>query len=261
METDPEMALTQENICGIVREYSPYECMIPIRDESLVPDSKEIIYSQRTSDDKIHVVKRKFLEDEHGNIYSEYRIKIPGSTDEKCFDDRGKTMDEWKKELPKVLEAGGFLDEPTAVSQSEERFLKYKEFLERNFSNAPEEGQEKAEVYSSEEAKEFVESMKKDMRQERDYEESLYTTVSVPATKIMADGEQVVCMELSEGLVKGIVVEGMDESTARVFVKEDSVYSVVKPNGQTKEMSGKDIIDEATKSAREELAKSIVRGR
>lgn len=261
METDPEMALTQENICGIVREYSPYECMIPIRDESLVPDSKEIIYSQRTSDDKIHVVKRKFLEDEHGNIYSEYRIKIPGSTDEKCFDDRGKTMDEWKKELPKVLEAGGFLDEPTAVSQSEERFLKYKEFLERNFLNAPEEGQEKAEVYSSEEAKEFVESMKKDMRQERDYEESLYTTVSVPATKIMADGEQVVCMELSEGLVKGIVVESMDESTARVFVKEDSVYSVVKPNGQTKEMSGRDIIDEATKSAREELAKSIVRGR
>ena len=103
--------------------------------------------------------------------------------------------------------------------------------------------------------------MKKDMIQERDYEESLYTTVSVPATKIMADGEQVVCMELSEGLVKGIVVESMDESTARVFVKEDSVYSVVKPNGQTKEMSGKDIIDEATKSAREELAKSIVRGR
>lgn len=261
METDPEAALTQENVCGIVKEYTPYECMIPIRDESLVPDSKEIYYSQRTSDDQIHVIKRKFLTDEQGNIYSEYRVKIAGSSDEKCFDDKGKTIEEWKKEIPKVLEAAGLIDAPTAVTQSEERFMKYKEFLERNFKTAPEEGQEKTEVYSSEEAKEFVESMKKEMQQERDYDQSLYTTVAVPATKIMADGEQVVCMELTEGLVKGVMVESMDDTTARVFVKEDAVYSVVKPDGQTKEMSGADIVAEATKSAKEELAKAIARGR
>ena len=262
METDPEMALTQENVCGIVREYTPYECMYPIRDESLVPDSKEIYYSQRGSDDQIHVIKRRFLTDEQGNIYSEYSVRIPGSSDVKSFNDRGKSEEEWKKEIPKILEAGGLLnDEPTAVTQSEERFLKYKEFLERNFKKAPEEGQEKAAVYSSEEAKEFVESHNRDVKQERDYEESLYTTIAVPATKIMADGEQVVCMELTEGLVKGVVVESMDDTTAKVFVKEDSVYSVVKPDGATKEMTGADIVAEATKSAKEELAKAIARGR
>ena len=103
--------------------------------------------------------------------------------------------------------------------------------------------------------------MKKEMQQDKDYEESLYTTVAVPATKIMADGEQVVCMELTEGLVKGVMVESMDDTTARVFVKEDSVYSVVKPNGQTKEMTGADIVSEVTKSAKEELAKALARGR
>ena len=262
METDPQMALTQENICGIVKEYTPYECMFPIRDESLVPDSKEIYYSQRTSDDKIHVVKRRFLQDEQGNIYSEYSVRMPGSTDVKRFDDKGKTKEEWEKEIPKVLEAGGFLaDEPTAVSQSEERFLKYKEFLERNFKAAPEEGHEKTEVYSNEEAKEFIEGYAREKEQAKDFEESLYTTVAVPATKIMADGEQVVCMELTEGLVKGVMVESMDDVSARVFVKEDAVYSVVKPDGQTKEMTGADIVAEATKSAKEELAKAIAKGR
>jgi len=262
METDPTMALTQENVCGIVKEFTPYECMFPIRDESLVPDSKEIYYSQRTSDDKIHVIKRRFLEDEHGNIYSEYCIRMQGSGDLKRFDDKGKSKEEWEKELPKVLEAGGFInDEPTAVSQSEERFLKYQEFLERNFKKAPDEGQEKTEVYSSEEAKEFVEGYAKEKEMGQVYEESLYTTVAVPASKIMADGEQVVCMELTEGLVKGVMVESMDDISARVFVKEDAVYSVVKPDGQTKEMTGADIVAEATKSAKEELAKAIAKGR
>lgn len=262
METDPQMALTQENVCGIVKEYTPYECMFPIRDESLIPDSKEIYYSQRTSDDKIHVIKRRFLQDEQGNIYSEYSARIPGSTDVVRFNDKGKSKEEWEKEIPKVLEAGGLLaDKPTAVSQSEERFIKYKEFLERNFKEAPKEGQEEAAVYSNEEAKEFVEGYAREKKQERDFEESLYTTVAVPAAKVMADGEQVVCMELTEGLVKGVMVESMDEATAKVFVKEDAVYSVVKPDGSTKEMTGADIVAEATKSAKEEVAKAITRGR
>ena len=263
METDPALALTQENICGIVREYSPYECMFPIRDESLVPDSKEVFYSQRTSDDQIHVIKRRFLEDEQGNIYSEYSIRVPGESTIKRFDDRGKTKEEWEKEIPKVLDAGGFLDAPTAVANSEERFLKYQEFIEKNFKKAPEKdkGQSKEHEYSSEEAKEFVESHNKENEQRQDYAESFYTTVAVPASKVMADGEQVVCMELAEGLVKGVVVESMDDTTAKVFVKEDATYSVVKPDGAKKEMTGAEIVAEATKSAREEFAKTMARGR
>ena len=263
METDPALALTQENICGIVREYSPYECMFPIRDESLVPDSKEVFYSQRSSDDQIHVIKRRFLEDEQGNIYSEYSIRVPGESTIKRFDDRGKTKEEWEKEIPKVLDAGGFLDAPTAVANSEERFLKYQEFIEKNFKQAPEQekGQSEEHEYSSEEAKEFVESHNKEKEQRQDYNESFYTTVAVPASKVMADGEQVVCMELAEGLVKGVVVESMDNTTAKVFVKEDATYSVVKPDGAKKEMTGAEIVAEATKSAREEFAKTMARGR
>ncbi len=263
METDPALALTQENICGIVREYSPYECMFPIRDESLVPDSKEVFYSQRTSDDQIHVIKRRFLEDEQGNIYSEYSIRVPGESTIKRFDDRGKTKEEWEKEIPKVLDAGGFLDAPTAVANSEERFLKYQEFIEKNFKKAPEKdkGQSKEHEYSSGEAKEFVESHNKENEQRQDFAESFYTTVAVPASKVMADGEQVVCMELAEGLVKGVVVESMDDTTAKVFVKEDATYSVVKPDGAQKEMTGAEIVAEATKSAREEFAKTMARGR
>lgn len=77
----------------------------------------------------------------------------------------------------------------------------------------------------------------------------------------MADGEQVVCMELAEGLVKGVVVESMDDTTAKVFVKEDATYSVVRPDGAKKEMTGAEIVAEATKSAKEEFAKSMARGR
>ena len=263
IETNPELALTQENICGIVREYTPYECMYPIRDESLVPDSKEVFYSQRGSDDQIHVIKRRFLEDEHGNIYSEYSVRIPGESTIKRFDDRGKSKEEWEKEIPKVLDAANFLNEPTAVTNSEERFLKYQEFIEKNFKQAPteEKGQSKEHEYSSEEAKEFVESHNKEAEQRRDYNESFYTTVAVPASKVMADGEQVVCMELAEGLVKGVVVESMDDTTAKVFVKEDATYSVVRPDGAKKEMTGAEIVAEATKSAKEEFAKSMARGR
>lgn len=263
LETDPTLALTQENVCGIVREYTPYDCMYPIRDEALVPDSKEIFYSQRTSDDKIHVIKRRFLNDEQGNIYSEYSVRIPGGTTIMRFDDKGKSKEEWEKEIPKVLEAGGFLKEqPTAVTHSEERFLKYQEFVEKNFKSASkEEGEKREHEYSSEEAKELVESHNREVTQKKNFEESFYTTVAVPSSKVMADGEQVVCMELAEGLVKGVVVESMDETTAKVFVKEDATYSVVKPDGVKKEMSGAEIVEQVNKTAREEFAKTMARGR
>ena len=263
LETDPALALAQENTCGIVREYTPYECMYPIRDDGLVPDSKEVFYSQRTSDDQIHVIKRRFLNDEQGNLYSEYSIRIPGESTIIRFDDKGKSKEEWEKEIPKVLEAGGFINgQPTAVTYSEERFLKYQEFIEQNFKKAPEnKGQEKDPSYSNEEAKELIETHNKETEQKKVFEESFYTTVAVPASKVMADGEQIVCMELEEGLVKGVVVESMDDKTAKIFVKEDATYQVVKPDGSQKEMSGADIVEATAKKAKEELSKSLAKGR
>ena len=60
-ERDPEKAMEQEKMCGIVREYEPYDCMWPVRDEDHVPKSKEVFYSQTTKDEKIHVIKREIF--------------------------------------------------------------------------------------------------------------------------------------------------------------------------------------------------------
>ncbi len=257
-EFDPELALKQENACGIVREYTPYDCMWPIRDESLVPESKEIYYSQKTSDAKIHVIRREFLSDEHGQIYSQYYIKQ--ASGEKVFSDYGLSSENWKKQMPLMLKEAGLVnEEPTAVVQSKERFLKYQEFVEENFkkAQAAENGEEK--TYSSEEAKQFVTEHNAETKQRTDYEDSLYTTVAVPVTSIMQDGDEVMCLELSEGLIRGVMIDSMDDRQASVFIKKDQSYTVLKPDGINEKLSGADIISDLTKDATEGIAKAVSR--
>lgn len=260
-EYDPSLALTQENVCGIVREYTPYECMWPVRDENLVPDSKEIYYSQRTSDDKIHVIRREFLSDEQGRIYSKYFVKRPGSESEKVFSDYGLSKEGWQEQIPGMLKEAGLVnEEKTAVVQSKERFLKYQEFVEENFKNAQAAKTNTGEKeYSSEEAKNFVKEHNSETLQRSSYEESLYTTITVPVSKLMQDGDEVMCLELSEGLLKGVMVDAMDDKTANVFIKGDNQYSVIKPDGSKTEMSGKDIIATSFSEAKEAATKALSR--
>ena len=77
----------------------------------------------------------------------------------------------------------------------------------------------------------------------------------------MPDGEEVMCMEISEGLVKGVMIESMDSKTAKVFIKDDATYSVTKHDGTTKEMKGSDIAKSVTDSAKEAISKVAGRGR
>lgn len=263
-ETDPEKALHQDEVCGIVREYTPYDCMWPVRDEDHIPESGELFYSQTTSDEKIHMIKREFKRDEHENIYSEYRIRMPGSSEVKVYSDYGMSKDQWKKQIPQMLKEAGLENEvKTAVVQSEDRFKKYQEYVEANFKNAPSESEEQKEEkpYSSEESKKFVKEHNKELKDKKDYEESLYSTVTVPVAKLMPDGEEVMCMELSEGLVKGVMIQDMDEKTAKVFIKDDATYSVVKPDGTTKEMLGSDISKAVNDSVKEAITRTAGRGR
>lgn len=260
-EFDPSLALSQENVCGIVREYTPYDCMWPVRDENLVPESKEIYYSQRTSDDKIHVVRREFLADDHGQIYSQYYVKRPGGNSEKMFSDYGLSRESWQEQIPGMLKEAGLVNEEmTAVVQSKERFLKYQEFVEENFKDAqaaktnPEEKE-----YSSEEAKSFVKEHNTETLQRQSYEESLYTTMTVPVSKLMQDGDEVMCLELSEGLLRGVMVDSMDDKNANIFIKGDHKYSIAKPDGSVAEMSGKDLINSAMSDAKEAATKAITR--
>ncbi len=67
------------------------------------------------------------------------------------------------------------------------------------------------------------------------------------------------CLELSEGLLKGVMVDAMDDKTANVFIKGDNQYSVIKPDGSKTEMSGKDIIATSFSEAKEAATKALSR--
>ena len=105
--TNPEEALAQYEVCGIVREYTPYDCMWPVRDEDHIPETGEVFYSQVTSDEKIHMIKREFRKDDAGHIYSEYKVRMPGSSEVKIFSDYGLSREEWKKQIPAMLREAG----------------------------------------------------------------------------------------------------------------------------------------------------------
>ena len=260
--TDPERALEQDEVCGIVREYTPYDCMWPVRDEDHIPETGEVFYSQVTSDEKIHMIKREFRKDDAGHIYSEYKVRMPGSSEVKIFSDYGLSREQWKKQIPAMLKEAGLENgQKTAVVQSEERFKKYQEYLEANFKKASE-GEKPAEAeYSSEEAKEFVKGYNAKVQDKKEYEETLYSTVAVPVAKLMPDGEEVMCMEISEGLVKGVMIESVNDKTAHVFIKDDATYSVQKHDGTMKEMSGLDIAKSVSESAKEAISKVAGRRR
>ena len=260
-EFDPALALSQEETCGIVREFTPYDCMWPVRDEKLVPESKEIYYSQRTSDDKMHVIRRKFKSDDAGHIYSQYYVRMPGTTSEKMYSDFGLSREGWQEKIPGMLKDAGLVNEEmTAVVQSKERFLKYQEFVEENFKNAQavKPAAENAE-YSSEEAKKFVTEHNEDSKQRQAYEETRFTTVTVPSSKVMQDGEEVMCLELEEGLLKGVMVDYMDDKEAHVFIHKDNKYSVTKPDGAVAEMSGKDILSAISEEGKDAGARAASR--
>lgn len=263
-EFNPEMALAQENACGIVKEYKPYDCMWPVRDSELVPESKEIFYSQRTSDDKIHYIRRKFVEDKKGNIFSEYYVRMPGSRKEKKFSDFGFTQEEWEKKLPEILKMAGLENEqPTAVVHSKERFAKYQEFMEENFRKAQEESlgekQEETKQYSSKEAREFVETQNVDTKTREAYEESQYTSIRVDIDKIMYDESDVICLQTEDGLLRGVMVDSMDERFAEIFIRNDNSYSLVQPDGKQIKMSGAEIIDKNAESIVDSISKAAGR--
>ena len=267
-EFNPEMALSQENACGIVKEYKPYDCMWPVREAELVPESKEIFYSQRTSDDKIHYIRRKFVEDEQGNIYSEYYVKIPGTRKEEKFSDLGFSQKEWEAKLPEMLKLAGLENEqPTAVVRGQERFVKYQEFMEENFKKAQEKelGKDKDEAkdenkeYSSAEAKEFVETHNKEAEVKADYDNSQFTSMRVDANRMMYDKEGILCLQMDEGLLYGVVVDSMDEQYAQVFIKGDNAYSLIQPDGKQLKMSGAEILEKNEATVASDIAKAAGR--
>ena len=258
-EKNPKAALAQEQICGMIREYMPEECMYPIRDEGLVPDSNEVFYSQKSGEDSYRTVRRSFKRDENGIVYSTYKIedpKEPGNVS--IFTDKGMSKAEWKEQLPQLLsEAGMLANAPAMAIRSEERLKRYMEGLDVNFIKAPkEEGQNESDTYSNPDAKKYIEEVRSDNEQKAAYENSLYTTVTVPASTVLADGQQVLSLELADGLVKDVELVSINSEEAQVRIKSDNIYSFESEAGKSVSLIGDDVISavEKGKNSQESLA-------
>ena len=259
-EKDPEKALAMEPECGIVREFTPEECMIPIRDESLVPDSKEIFYSQKTQDDQLFTIKRTFEADAKGRVYSVYEVTDAADPSKvRSFSDKGMSKEAWLKKLPKMLKHSGMIaGQPTTALSSEDRLKAYIKGIDANFSKAQEEGQEEhsEKEYSSKEAKEYVETAKHDKKQADSYDESLYTTITVPAATVMKDGDGKLSLELAGGLVSGVPVTSASKKGATLKINSDDIFEMKSPDGEISKIKGSDIIAELSGKSKE-ATKSI----
>ena len=263
-ERDPEKAMEQEKMCGIVREYEPYDCMWPVRDEDHVPKSKEIFYSQTTKDEKIHVIKREFKKDDHGNIFSEYRVRIPGTSEVQIYSDYGFSKEQWEKQIPELLKSAGLANgEKTAVVQSEERFKQYQKYVEANFRKASkEEKLLEAKAYSSKEAEAFVTKHNENVKDKHNFEEMMnHTTLTVSAEKVMKDENEYFSLEVEEGLVKGITLSDLNEKSATIELDEKKVYKVVTPDGEELTLSGAEIAKKMDERRKEHVSKAAGRGR
>jgi len=263
LESDPALALKQVNECGLVKEFKAYDCMWPVREPDMVPESGNVYYSQPTKDSEIHYIRREFKKDDHGQIYSEYFVKMSGTSSEKIFSDKGLSREDWEKRIPDMLSAAGLQnDEPMAVVQTKERFAKYREFVEENFKKAREEssGEDKDKTYSSEDAKAFVEGYNKNQKETEDFEDALYSKMTVDSSRLLYDGENILCIETPDGLLRGAMVDHVDENSAEIFIKTDNTYQLIKPDGKKTEISGAELI-EKNSDAIKDAVKAVRKGR
>ena len=67
------------------------------------------------------------------------------------------------------------------------------------------------------------------------------------------------CLQLEEGLLKGVMVDYMDDKQAHVFIHKDNKYSVTKPDGAVAEMSGKDILSAISGEGKDAGARAVSR--
>ena len=246
MEKDPDKALQMEQICGMVREYMPYECMYPIREASLVPDSGEVFYSQSAGEDRLRTVRRSFKTDDNGIVYSTYRVtdpKNPGSVH--IFSDKGLGAEQWKEQLPKLLEEAGMMANlPTTAIRSESRLKAYIGEIEANFKSAPHPRAEK-KVSSDDQTQRYMEQMEKEANQRRAYENSKYTVIKVPAESILTDTDQTLALEVEDGLIRDIELVSMDEQEAMVRIKNEGTYEFNEDEKMIHLVSGEEVLKKA----------------
>ncbi len=253
---DPDRALAQAQTCGIVRDFMPDECLYPIRDSGMMPESGELYYLQKCGEGDFLTMQRKFEKDEKGCVYSIYRT-MEEDADPLEVTDKGCSAEEWKERLSEFMKkAGIYTDQPLSVVGDMERFRDYMAGPVGNFTKAQSDGQE-----LSQEAAIEISAMKEDDMQRRAYLQSFYSTLTVPSEKIMPSDKQILSLEIDGGLVEGISLVGMDSDHARISIRSDEQYSFIATDGKEKQISGDEIIralDE--RKSLETPKKSLARG-
>ena len=254
---NPELAMLQAQTCGVVREFMPEDCMYPIRDSGLVPESKELYYSQKTGDDTLITVKRSFEVDDKGMVFSVYEVSDPvtGAKFEPVSD-RGLTMEAWNEKLPEILKNAGMMkDQPMTVMRSEENLHDYILGFDTNFTSAQEGGHE-----ISGEAQIMIDQARNDAAQREAYARSFYSTVTVPSESIMPSENRILSLELDDGLVEGVSLVGIDSDSAKISIRSDEKYSFIGSDGKEKTLTGDEILKALEGKAKSEsAAKSITK--
>lgn len=123
-EKNPEVAMA-ENEKGVEfgAPISAKECFQPIRDKSLMPESKLMFYVPEAG----VVVTREFkLDEQTGLVFSNYSLKSDSGEIFTCSD-RNLTREEWnQKVLPEILDKAGTLEETKCRAfDNEEKLNRY----------------------------------------------------------------------------------------------------------------------------------------
>lgn len=237
---DPDRALEQAQSCGVVREYKVDECMKPVRDPALMPESGVLLYCQKVGDSQLLTIKRNFELDDKGLVYSLYEISDPVSGRMiKTVSDKGLSGEAWNETLNGILADAGMLkDQNVTIMRSEDDLKDYVMIMDRNFTPARKEGGQEI----SEDARAVIEEARKDTLQKQGYMHSFYKTLEVPAERVMSNENMMLSLELDDGIVEGVTLVGMDEEKARVSICSDAEYKVRGADGKTKTLTGEDIM-------------------
>ncbi len=156
LESNPEVARAEmDKGVEVGPKISAKECLQPIRDKSLMPESKIMFYVPEVG----AVITRDFHLDEKTNlVYSEYTIKTQNG-EIMSFSDRNMTKAEWNdKVLPDMLQNAGVLEGTLCRAFDDqaklERFLQYHNKLENPaVKRVSEKAKNGEQVFSSAEAK------------------------------------------------------------------------------------------------------------
>ena len=72
----------------------------------------------------------------------------------------------------------------------------------------------------------------------------------------MYDDDDMLCFQTEDGLLRGIIVDSIDENQAEIIIKGDNPYTLVQPDKKKKALYGVDIIERNSESIVDTIAKT-----